>query len=103
VVRLHRVVTCITSGVYEWVHSISRRTLYYITPPRFLRGLSPNKSYILSGGGGYLFEYYSVFETMFLSLVPKGKARTFCVLIRIKRGWHRWPENGLMPEHSNIM
>ena len=31
VVRLRRVVTCITSGVYERVHSISRRTLYYIT------------------------------------------------------------------------
>jgi hypothetical protein len=30
VVRLRRVATCITSGVYERVHSISRRTLYYI-------------------------------------------------------------------------
>ena len=31
VVHLRRVVTHITSGVYERVHSISRRTLYYIS------------------------------------------------------------------------
>jgi hypothetical protein len=63
VVQLRRVVTRITSGVYERVHSISRRTLYYITPPRFLRGLGPNKSYIAWGGfGGYLFECISLFK-----------------------------------------
>ena len=50
VVCLHRVATRITSGVCERVHSISRRTLYYITPPRFLRGLGPNKSYKQRGG-----------------------------------------------------
>ena len=51
VVRLRRVVTRITSGVCEQVHSILRQTLYYITPPRFLRGLCPNKSLHNMGGG----------------------------------------------------
>ena len=82
---------CITSGVYERVHSISQRTLYYITPPRFLRGLSPNKSYISLGGWGYLFECYSLFKKLPFNLCL-GKGKDIPYFNSNKKKRHRGPE-----------